>query len=179
MAKEQLTKEQLKDLSTRINSLFASVNVDDVSADSVGFSNVPEGYFLCEVKKAEVTVSKSGNPQVAVMFKIVEDGRKIEDTTAVVESSKNEILFKYYPLVNNKDAKKFVSDMLKFEVDEEHNTLPKEAFINDETINDALDVINGLQIYVQHTVTTNTDGSKSTWDNLITWKRAGELDLPC
>ena len=179
MAKEQLTQEQLKVLSTRVNELFASVNVDDVSAESAGFSDAPEGYFLCEVKKDELTMSKSGNPQVAFTFKITEDGRKIENTNELIKGSKGISIFKYYRLLDDKDVRKFVSDMLKFEVDENGSSLPKEAFTNDETINDALDIINGLQIYVQNTVTVNDDGSKSTWVNLITWKRAAELGLPC
>ena len=69
--------------------------------------------------------------------------------------------------------------MLKFEGDTAgESLLPKEAFLSSETIEDALDILIGKRIYIQVSTTVNDDDSKSTWNNLISWKRAAALELP-
>ena len=69
--------------------------------------------------------------------------------------------------------------MLKFEGEVEGEPLlPKEAFLNSETLEDALDCLIGCGIYVNVSTSEKDDGTKSTWTNLISWKRADALELP-
>lgn len=184
MAKE-LTAQEMKELNSRVDDLFGSLDLKGVTENSTGFEDLPECYILVKVENAELTMSKSGNPQVAFRLKSVADGIDIdvdEKTQATIQNvckgTKNRVLFKYYKLVDSKDAKKFVSDMLKFQIDENGTQIPEEAFTNSHTISDALELLTDLQIYVNITHSVAEDGSKSSWTNLISWKRASDLGLP-
>lgn len=171
-----------------LNELLGSVNMDNITADSGdGFENVPDGYYLCELESAELTTSKtSGAPQVAIRFKIIEDGlgtfidergyAKMKD----IPHTANRKLFKYYPLTSEQNVNRFVSDMLKFEgMTAGESILPKEAFTTAEVLEDALGILTGCRLYVQVSTTTNkTTGQASTWNNLVSWKRAKSLELP-
>lgn len=170
-----------------LNALLGSVNLDNVTADSgSGFEELPDGYYLSEVESAELTTSKNtGNPQVAMQLKVVEDGlgsyvdergfAKLRN----IEHTKNRKIFKYYPLTNEKTVKTFVSDMLKFEGTPGEPLLPEEAFMTGEVLEEALSILVGSRIYVQISTTTKkgTD-EKQSWKNLISWNRAKTLELP-
>lgn len=175
----ELTKEQLQDLTSKVNSLLSSTELDDVSAESSGSRNAPQGYFLCEVVSAELKLSKKGDPQVAFRFKIVEDGFDDGESLEQLKKTKGINIYKYYRLVDETDLKRFISDMLKFEVNDKGESLPKDAFGSADLIQKTLEIVTGLHIYVHVTYTKNTDGSMSSWTNLMTWKRAAELELPC
>ena len=54
--------------------------------------------------------------------------------------------------------------------------MPKEAFMATETLEDSLDAITGMRIYL-HVTESEKNGEKSTWTNLISWKRAYALEL--
>jgi hypothetical protein len=183
---KELTAQELQELTSRVDELFGSIDLKGVSSESTGFDDLPEGYFLCEVKAADLTIAKSsGNPQVAFRFQSVENGVDItvdERTNATVQNvlknTKNRSIFKYYTFKETKDVKKFVSDMLKFKIDEQGSSLPEEAFTNSATIKDALAILVDLRIYVNVSNSVNEDGTKSSWYNLISWKRAEQLGLP-
>ena len=171
-----------------LNALLSKVNLDPITADSSGgYEELKDGYYLSEVEKAELTVSKnSGNPQVAMTFKIVEDGigsyidERGYQKFSKIEHTKNRKIFKYYPLATEKDVNRFVSDMLKFEGDTPGEPiLPKEAFTTGETIEEAVDALVGFRIYVQASTTIKKGTEeKQTWYNLISWNRATQFNLP-
>lgn len=173
-------------LYSQLNQVLGNTDLSDVSAESSGFSELPEGYYLCEVEKSELKTSKSsGMPMAAFQFKICEDGidvqvdEKNDIHLSQIKGSKNRKIFKYYTLKDETSVRRFVTDMLKFEGDNEgESLLPKEAFMTAETLADALDVLIGLRVYVQVSITTNDKDENSTWYNLISWKRAKALELP-
>lgn len=175
-----------------LNSVFASIDMvlnniklDDVSSESSGSTELPDGYYLCEVEKAEVTTSKtSGSPMVAFQFKVIENGVSVdvnEDGTITktsIERTANRKIFMYYPIKDERTVKRFVSDMLKFEGEKPGEPiLAKEYFMTSEVLCDALDIITGMNIYVQVATTKNKEGTDSTFKNLVSWKRIAALEL--
>ena len=167
-----------------LDSLLNDVSLDDVSADSQGFSELPDGYYLTEVETADLTASKSsGFPMVSFRLSIVEDGVKVgfeedDPTFKQIKKSKGRKVFKHFVLKDTTAIKRFASDMLKFIDENGESILPKEAFMNSETLVDALDILVGMRIYIQLDTTEKDDGSKSQWTNLISWTRVTELGLP-
>lgn len=175
--------EDLKDMFANLDNLLSQTNIEDVTEENAGFNELPEGYYLCEVVKAELKESKSSHqPMAAFQFKIVEDGQTIknEDELEFIElkNTKNKMIFMYYVLKDDNSVKRFVSDMLKFEGEEEGQPLlGKEYFVNSELLEDALDILIGMQIYVYISSSENQNGETSIWKNLISWKRADKLGL--
>lgn len=174
-------------IHSTLNSILGQADLSDVTAESTGFSDLPDGYYLCEVEEAKLTESKSSHqPMVAVQLKVTDDGFDVEiDDNGQVHSSsiaktKNRKIFKYYVLKDEASVRRFVTDMLKFEGDVAgESLLPKEAFTTSETIEDALDILKGYRLYIQCSTTVKEDdNSKSTWYNFISWKRAASLELP-
>lgn len=171
---------------SQLNAILNNSDLSDVSAESTSFQELPDGYYLCEVETSELTESKSSHqPMVKFQFKVVEDGvdavfdDKQNVTLTTLNKTKNRKIFKYYVLKDETSVRRFVADMLKFEGSTEGEPiLPKEAFTTAETIVDALDVLKGLRIYLQISTTVNDDDTKSTWQSLISWKRAKALELP-
>lgn len=177
--------EELKNVLGNLNELLSQTDLKDVTAESAGFQELPEGYYLSEVESAKLTVSKtSKQPMVAFQLKVVDDGVNINPddesgSLIKIKGSKNRKIFIYYTLKDDGSVKRFVTDMLKFEGKEPGQPiLDKEYFTNAEVLEDALDILVGLRIYVQVTVSEKEDGSTSTWQNLISWKRAEKLELP-
>ena len=180
-------KEELKLALNDLDNLLKDTNLDNVTADSAGYEQLPDGYYLSEVIKAELTVSKSSKqPMVAFQFKTTDDGlmSSISASGEVfvepIEKTKNRTIFMYYVLKDETSVRRFVTDMLKFEGDVAGEPLlPKEAFTTSETIEDALDILTGYRLYIQVSTTVKEDdNSKSVWYNFITWKRAAMLELP-
>lgn len=174
----------IKEALSLLDSILARTTLEDVSAESQGFSELPDGYYLCEVEKTEFKESKTSKlPMVSFTFKIVEDGTGFEYTEndakrITLKGTKNRKIFKHYVFKDESSVKRFASDMLKFEGETAGEPLlPKEAFISSETMLDALDILVGMRIYVQSDTSEKEDGTKSTWYNLISWKRVGELEL--
>lgn len=181
-----MQNEDLKAMFSQLDSILSNVDLSDVTAESTGFTELPDGYYLCQVEKAELKTSKTSHmPMAAFQFNVVEDGHDaiIDDdknvTLVDLKKTKGRKIFMYYVLKDERSVKRFATDMLKFEGEEPgESLLPKEAFTTSETIEDALDVLNGMRIYVQISTTVNDDDTKSTWNNLISWKRAASLSLP-
>lgn len=167
----------------QINDLLNKIDLNEIDSESNNsYDELPDGYYLSQVEKAQLTESKSsGQPMVSFQFKVEENGYNLNDEgTALIQldKTKNRKIFVYYVLKDEKSIKKFISDMLKFEGDEEGNPLlDKDYFTNADLIQDALDVLIGMNIYIQ--ISTNEyNGQKSSWKNLISWKRAKSLELP-
>lgn len=182
MDNKQLAPEMLG----KIDGIFQKLNLEGVSAESSGMNELPDGYYLGEVASATLGESKSSHaPMVTVDYKVVEDGfgtvtDENGDVTFTEVKSKGRHIYVYYLLTDESKAKRFVSDMLKFEGDVEGEPLlPEEAFTNSETIMDALEVLTGCRIYLQISTSINkTTGEANSWKNPISWKRAAKLELP-
>lgn len=179
--------KDIKSLFDKLDDLLSTVDLLNVTAESAGFTELPDGYYLCEVEKAEIRESKSSKmPMAAFTFKISEDGHTAEvdesgePVITDIKKTANRKIFMYYVFKDERSVKRFATDMLKFEGEEEGEPLlPKEAFLSGDTVNDALEILTGMRIYVHVSTTTNGDDTKSTWNNLISWKRAKVLGLPC
>lgn len=168
-----------------LDDLLKATDLNDVTSESSGFDDLPAGFYLSEVNSAELTISKnSGNPQVKVVFKVVEDGVTEEPDDKGYMVRKNlpkttgRLIFKYYPLKDEKTVRTMVSDMTKFEGEVKGEPLlPKEYFKETSLLNEALACLTGSRIYVNITTSTNKEGKTNNWVNLISWKRAAQLDL--
>ena len=164
-----------------LDDILSKTNIKDVTSETTSFSELKDGYYLCEVVGAELKESSKGDPMAAFRFKISEDGLAVDEDGNFVSltGSKGRNIFINYVLKDETSIRRFVADMLKFEGDNEGEPiLEKEYFLSSETINDALDILVGLCIYVQVSTSEKPDGTKSTWQNLISWKRAAALELP-
>lgn len=178
-------KEELEKVLGTLDGLLQQTNLEDVTSESAGFEELPDGYYLCEVEKANLTTSKSsGQPMVAFQFKVNDDGYNAElngeevNITRIAKT-KNRKVFIYYTLKDETSVKRFVTDMLKFEGENVgESLLGKEYFTNSQLLEDALDVLIGMKIYIKINTNEKDDGSTSTWRNLISWKRAAALELP-
>lgn len=174
--------DNMEEMFENLDSILSQTDLKDVTAEGAGFEELPEGYYLCEVEKAELKVSKSSHqPMVAFQFKVLDDGVTIkneEEDWTTIKGSKNRKVFMYYVLKDEVSVKRFVTDMLKFEGTEPGTPLlEKECFTNSALLGDALEVLTGYNIYIQISVSENDDGSTSSWRNLISWKRAANLGL--
>ena len=55
------------ELRAQLDQLLGSTDLSQVTAEGSGFQELPVGYYLAEVKKAVLTVSKSsGFPMVSI-----------------------------------------------------------------------------------------------------------------
>lgn len=173
--------KNMNDVFASLNNLLTQTDLTDVTADGANFSELPDGYYLSEVESAELKESKSSHqPMVAFQFKVVEDGMSVNDNGDFepIKKSKNRKIFMYYVLKDDNSIRRFVQDMLKFEGEKPGEPiLTKEYFTNSELLNDALEILVGMRIYIQSSTTTNDDDSTSVWKNLITWKRAKAIGL--
>lgn len=163
-----------------LDEILSKSNIQDITSESTSFSELKDGYYLCEVASAKLKESSKGDPMVSFQLKIVEDGLSVNDAGdfETISSSKNRNIYINYVLKDETSVRRFAADMLKFEESEGESVLGKEYFINSEVLEDALDILVGMQIYVQVSTSEKSDGTKSTWQNLISWKRAGVLELP-
>lgn len=164
-----------------LNDILKKTNLADVTSESGSFQELKDGYYLCEVVNAELKESSKNDPMVSFRLKIAEDGLSVSDEGdfETIKNSKGRTVFINYVLKDDTSVRRFVSDMLKFEGDTEGEPiLGKEYFLSSETLVDALDILTGLCIYVQVSTSEKSDGTKSTWQNLISWKRANALELP-
>lgn len=169
-----------------LDNILQNVKLDDVTEEGAGYDELPEGYYLCEVVKAELKETKSTKqPMAAFQLKVVEDGHDVEisaDQEPIlkdISNSKGRMIFLNYVLKDANAVKRFVSDMLKFEGDTPgESILPKEAFMTSETIVESIEILIGTRIYCMISKSEKDDGTTSTWTNLVSWKRAGQLELP-
>ena len=180
-------QEEMNNFLSQIDNLLGSVKLDDVSAESnENRQELPDGYYLCEVEKAELTESKSTHmPMAAFTFKIAENGIAADMNEAgditmkELEKTAGKKVWMYYVLKDEKSIRRFVSDMLKFEGEQRGEPLlGKEYFTNSEILAEALEVLVGARVYIQISTSENKDGSTNKWQNLISWTRVERLGLP-
>lgn len=173
--------EDLKNMFSSLNELLGKTDLEDVTSESTGYSELPDGYYLSEVEKAELTESKNSHlPMVSFQFKIVEDGKGVAEDASYFElkGTKNRKIFVYYVFKDESSVQRFVRDMLKFEGETEGEPLlGKEYFTEAEVLADALDILTGSRIYIQCSTTRKDGAEPTTWKNLISWKRAKALEL--
>lgn len=182
-----------------LDSLLAGTNLDDVSAESAGFGDLPSGNYLCEVVSAVRTESKSsGLPMVSFRFKIIQNGivEKTDEEGNVylvrAKGTANRNVFKHYVLKDQASIKSLTSDLLKYEGDEPGTPILDEiltstdaegnkkiAIPNTEVLDGCLEVLTGLTIYLKaDTRPDKNDPSKNnTWVNLLSWTRVSQLGL--
>lgn len=178
----------MSEILAQLDELLASVNFDEVNADSAGntkFEDLPEGYYLCEVEKTELKINSKGNPMVAFQLKVVEEGLTLSVNDRGISEfvnvpySKNRKIFINWNLTDEAQIKKFASDMLKFEGEEAGvPILDKEYFLTSATLEDAITILIGLQIFVNVSKKENkTTKEIQTWNNLVSWDRAVKIGL--
>lgn len=182
-----------------LDSLLAGTNLDDVSAESSGFSDLPSGYYLSEVVEAKLGTSKSsGLPMVSFRFKTIDEGiieqTDEENNTYFVRTNrtKNRNVFKHYVLKDQQAVKTLTSDLLKYEGEEagtpildeiltttDDNGKKKIYIPSSEVLAGCLEVLTGLTIYLKvDTRPDKNDPTKtSSWSNLVSWSRAQDLGL--
>lgn len=171
-------EEQLQKIYSSVNEILKSIDTNQVTADSTDiYSQLPDGYYLSEVVKAEMTTSKSsGHPMIAWRFKTVEDGVTIDENLnkTLIKGTAKKTIFMYHVLKDQNSVERFISDALKFEADEPGKPfLEKEYLTTAETLHDALDLLVGLRIWLH----VDTDNNNSTWTRFVSWKRAEKLEL--
>ena len=94
-----MANKELKSVFNALDALLNMTDLSDVTADSNNFSELPDGYYLCEVEKAELKESKSSHqPMAAFQLKIIEDGVSVDTSGELVKcnKTKNRKIFLYY-----------------------------------------------------------------------------------
>ena len=172
--------ETMLNLFEDLDAIIASTDLSKVTAESTGFEELPEGYYLCEVESAKLTTSKSSKqPMVSFQFKVIEDGKYIDDdgNTVTVPHTKNRKIFKHYVIKDSESYKRFVADALKFEKEDGEPLLEKEMLLSSQLIEECLNVLIGMRIYVQCSVTENKNGEESRWYSLKSWDVISNLEI--
>lgn len=193
-----MVNEKIEDEQSILDDIDAVLGITDLSkvtAESTGFEDLPDGYFLTEVVESKLERVKSGKnqgkPKATIKFKIIEDGYKLtgdpnsdeeETTFDTLAGTKNRTLYKHYPLGDPEGIKKLVSDMKKFEDPETpgKQLLPDEAWTTASTLKGSIEVLSQLniRIWVHNKVTVKDDGTSSNWVDLESFSRAAQLGLP-
>lgn len=169
----------------KLGEILKNVNWETVT-DADSFDDLPEGYYLCEVENAQLKENKAQtNMQVSFTFKVIAPGMAdvINDRGASewqeLKGTQNRKIFKHYPFKDEAGVKRFIVDMMKFEGETAGEPiLGPEYFMTEETFPDALDILTGVQIYVQASY-KEYQGKKNCWYDLVGWDRATKLGLPC
>ena len=176
--------ENEKDLAKvfgALDSILGQTDLSDVTAESNSFSELPDGYYLVEVEKAELKESKSSHqPMVAFQMNVVEDGYGVDENSDFFKLSKTKgrKIFMYYVLKDSASVRRFVTDMLKFEGETPGEPLlGPEYFMTEETFPDALGCLIGSRIYIQACY-KEYQGKKNCWYDVVGWDRAKKMGLP-
>ena len=175
-------------ISGTLDRLLESVDLSTTTEEGVSFK-LPDGYYLCQVEKAALTESRSGNPMVAIEYATIEDGKKliVDDSgySQLVEAKNtaNKKIYVNYVLSNEMNVGFFVSDMLKFQDPETNESIFKDEnkyFKSTEGIIAVCDTLEqaGIVFIMAQTVESkNKPGEKEQKFKPISWKRARKLEL--
>lgn len=188
MANENI---DLQSIYSEIGEVMAKTDLSNVTAQSAGYEDLPDGYFLAEVTDTKIHRSKSSNkPMVSLTFSIVSDGLKLnEDDDASEDVSfseiphtKDRLVFKHWVIDTPQNLKKFVSDMKKFEDPSEPNKalLPDEAWSDPTFMGESIPLLAEMncRMWIHNRVTKKDDGTTSSWQDLVDFNRAAKLGLP-
>lgn len=184
-------QQDLTNTMNQLDELLKKADLSKVSADGAGFEDLPDGYYLCEVETAELKSTKSRvvqgvetglKPMVSYRYKVFEDGLKQSvdengDTELIIaKGTKNRKVFINYVLTDESQLNRYVSDMLKFEIDGEP-ILTKDCFIDSATMVDSIEATVGSTIYIMvQSYEKNGELKKNYY--LVKWSTAKDLDLP-
>lgn len=168
----------------KLGDLLGQVDWNTVTEENA-YEDLPEGFYLCEVEKAELKTNKAEtNMQVSFQYKIVENGlvEAMDDrgnsVLKEIPGTANRKVFKHYPFKDTNGIKRFVVDMVKFEGEVPGEPLlGAEYFMTEETFPDALGCLIGSRIYIQATY-KESQGKKNCWYDVLSWDRAKKLGLP-
>lgn len=158
-----------------LNELLKNIKLEEIKSED-SYSELSDGYYLCEVEKVEFTTSKtSGNEMLAWQFKVVEDGIKFNDEWVKehIPGTTNRKIFMYHSLKDQKAVERMLSDLLKFEKAEDEPILSKEMFVNEEILKEALQLLIGAQLFIH--LDTDRDGNQ--WKRFVNWKNAKKNEL--
>ena len=181
-----MENNELKELYAAYNNIAKKADLTNIDPNS-DFETLPEGYYYSEVSDAKFNLTKESKlPMVTLTFDVIE-GYKIatdeeidngaDDLIKLKNVSKRKIFVRF---INKDEAslQRFATNMLKFEDANGQPLLEKDIFMDAEFLIEALDCIIGSRLYVQVTKSKNSNNETSTWQNLISWKRASKLGLP-
>lgn len=169
----------------KLDELLGNTNLSAVTEEGVK-SELPDGYYLCQVEKAELTESKAGNAMVAIQFLTIEDGKKsyINESgyaeLVTAPKTNNKRIYVNYVLSNDMNINFFVSDMLKFQdFDTAEPFFTKDDFKSHEGILRVVDLLQeGGIIYIMVQTVTKKDSTETEKKyKPISWKRARNLEL--
>lgn len=158
-----------------LNEILKNMQLEKISSEDTGYQELPDGYYLAEVEKVEFTVSKSGKDMIKWQFKVVENGIRFnsEYEKEYIEKSINRKIFMFSLLSDENSVQRTLSNLLKFEKDEGKPILNAEYFINQEILAEALQLLNGANIFIH----LDTDKNGNQWKRLVSWKGAAKLEL--
>lgn len=173
-------------ISKTLDSLLESVDLTGTTEDKVS-SDLPDGYFLCEVLEANLGESKAGNAMFSIKYRTFEDGkRNIVDDQGYAQlvdakGTANKTFYTHYVLSNEMNINFFVSDMLKFQDPETNEPLfDKDMFKDTKGIVEVAELLQQggiIFIMVQTVEKRNAPGEKEKKYKPISWTRARALEL--
>jgi hypothetical protein len=168
----------------KLNDLLKNADFSNTTEEGVG-SKLPDGYYLCQVSKAELTQSKNGNPMVVIEYVTLGDGKKtiVDDSgySQLVDAphTSDKKVFVNYVISTEMNLGFFVSDMLKFQDPETDESLfdKNEDFKNAEAIDNVCGMLEQGGIVYLMLQTVEKDGQSDQRKKPISWKRARKLEL--
>lgn len=170
-------------IATNLDKLLKSVDLSGTTEEGVN-SKLPDGYYLCQVEKAELGESKSGNPMVTIEYLTIEDGKKtvVDDTgysqLLDAKNTANKRIYVNYVLSNETNVSFFVSDMLKFQDPDTNESLfSADDFKTTEGIISVCDMLTAGGIIYMMLQSVEKDGQLDQKKKPISWKRARKLEL--
>lgn len=177
-----MDSKQMTSIFDTINATLDKIKVNDITENSSARTSIPAGYYFCKVdSEPEFHVSPENKPSVKIVFRTMNDGVNL-DNTEVLTGTKDKLEYKYFSLNDEQNAKRFISDMMKFRIGSKGEALPAETFKNAEVMMQALQLLKDKCIFI---MVSESEGkpdasgkaTTSRWVNLITFDRATELGL--
>lgn len=173
------------DFLNSIDSALQEVNFDNITSESSGFDELPAGYYLVELVRAEIKLSKStGEPMVAFAFKGIDNGYILDDTTydwSDVGVGKGRYLNVYDAKINSTNGiKRLISDLMKFVDAVGEPIVHKEDVSNSQLLQATLEALveESCRMWLQRQEGKDKEGKPTFYTNMISWQKAEDLKLP-
>ena len=178
----------LSSIFSEIGDVMKQTDLSKVSAESTGFEDLPDGYYLAEVIETKIGRSKSSQkPMISLRLSVIDDGFKLSDNEDEIsfdkiEHTKGRQVFKHYVIDTPQNLKRFVSDMKKFENPDVvgEALLPDEAWSSPEFMGESIGILSEIncRIWIHNRVTKKDDGTSSSWIDLVSFNQAAKAGLP-